>query len=38
MRPPTYGLGRDFNEDLMVEMGRRGAGNHYYGDTAADLF
>ncbi len=34
----TYGLGRDFNEDLMVEMGKRGAGNHYYGDTAADLF
>lgn len=34
----TYGLGRDFNEDLMVEMGERGGGNHYYGDTAADLF
>jgi Ca-activated chloride channel family protein len=34
----TYGLGRDFNEELMVEMGKRGAGNHYYGDTAADLF
>ena len=34
----TYGLGRDFNEQLMVEMGKRGAGNHYYGDTAADLF
>lgn len=34
----TYGLGRDFNEDLMVEMGKRGAGNHYYGETAADLF
>ncbi|MBD5804513.1 von Willebrand factor type A domain protein [Azoarcus sp. Aa7] len=34
----TYGLGRDFNEDLMVEMGRRGGGNHYYGYTAADLF
>ena len=34
----TYGLGRDFNEDLMVGMGRRGAGNHYYGDTSADLF
>jgi Ca-activated chloride channel family protein len=33
----TYGLGREFNEELMVEMGRRGAGNHYYGDTAADL-
>jgi len=34
----TYGLGRDFNEDLMVAMGERGGGNHYYGDTAADLF
>lgn len=34
----TYGLGRDFNEELMVEMGKRGNGNHYYGDTAADLF
>jgi Ca-activated chloride channel family protein len=34
----TYGLGRDFNEELMIEMGKRGAGNHYYGDTAADLF
>ena len=34
----TYGLGRNFNEDLMVEMGKRGMGNHYYGDTAADLF
>jgi Ca-activated chloride channel family protein len=34
----TYGLGCHFNEELMVEMGKRGAGNHYYGDTAADLF
>jgi len=34
----TYGLGSDFNEDLMVEMGKQGRGNHYYGDTAADLF
>lgn len=34
----TYGLGHKFNEELMVEMGKRGAGNHYYGDTAADLF
>jgi len=34
----TYGLGRDFNEDLMVAMAERGGGNHYYGDTAADLF
>lgn len=34
----TYGLGRDFNEELMVDMAKRGSGNHYYGDTAADLF
>lgn len=34
----TYGLGRSFNEELMVEMGKRGGGNHYYGDTAADLY
>lgn len=34
----TYGLGRDFNEDLMVGMAKSGLGNHYYGDTAADLF
>ena len=34
----TYGLGRSFNEDLMVEMATKGLGNHYYGDTAADLF
>jgi Ca-activated chloride channel family protein len=34
----TYGLGRDFNEDLMVAMARKGQGNHYYGDTASDLF
>lgn len=34
----SYGLGRDFNEDLMVAMARAGQGNHYYGDTARDLF
>jgi Ca-activated chloride channel family protein len=34
----TYGLGRHFNEELMIEMAKRGGGNHYYGDTAADLF
>jgi Ca-activated chloride channel family protein len=33
----TYGLGNNFNEDLMVAMGQTGRGNHYYGDTAADL-
>jgi Ca-activated chloride channel family protein len=34
----TYGLGHDFNEELMVEMARRGNANHYYGDTPTDLF
>ncbi|MCU0897359.1 MAG: VWA domain-containing protein [Burkholderiales bacterium] len=34
----TYGLGRSFNEDLMVEMARAGQGSHYYGETAEDLF
>lgn len=33
----TYGLGNNFNEDLMVAMARSGGGNHYYGDTADDL-
>lgn len=33
----TYGLGRSFNEDLMVAMARAGGGSHYYGDTAEDL-
>ena len=33
----TYGLGRNFNEELMVEMARAGQGNHYYGQTAEDL-
>lgn len=34
----TYGLGRSFNEELMISMAQKGQGNHYYGDTAADLF
>ena len=34
----TYGLGRNFNEDLMVAMAKSGQGNHYYGATAQDLF
>lgn len=34
----TYGLGHHFNEDLMVAMARAGQGNHYYGETAQDLF
>ena len=33
----TYGLGNEFNEDLMLAMARAGRGNAYYGDTAADL-
>ncbi len=33
----TYGLGRNFNEDLMLGMARAGQGNDYYGCTADDL-
>ena len=33
----TYGLGRDFNETLMLAMAAAGRGNAYYGQTAADL-
>ncbi|MSR09960.1 MAG: VWA domain-containing protein [Gammaproteobacteria bacterium] len=33
----TYGLGRGFNEDLMIGMARAGQGNTYYGQTAEDL-
>jgi Ca-activated chloride channel family protein len=33
----TYGLGGDFNEQLMVQMARAGRGNSYYGQTAQDL-
>lgn len=33
----TVGLGRHFNEDLMIGMARAGAGQHYYGQTAEDL-
>lgn len=34
----TVGLGRNFNEALMLAMGQRGGGRQYYGQTAADLF
>ena len=34
----TVGLGRGFNEDLMMEMARSGGGQNYYGQTAADLY
>lgn len=30
----TYGLGRGFNEDLMIAMANAGQGNAYYGETA----
>jgi Ca-activated chloride channel family protein len=33
----TYGLGENFNEDLMLAMARSGRGNGYYGQTADDL-
>ena len=33
----TYGLGRHFNESLMIQMAKAGGGSHYYGDTAEDL-
>ncbi|WP_089961549.1 VWA domain-containing protein [Limnohabitans sp. 2KL-3] len=34
----TVGLGRSFNEDLMIGMARAGGGQNYYGQTAADLY
>ena len=34
----TVGLGRGFNEELMVEMANSGGGQQYYGQTAEDLF
>lgn len=34
----TVGLGRGFNEDLMIAMARAGGGQQYYGQTAEDLF
>lgn len=34
----TVGLGRGFNEDLMIAMARCGGGQQYFGQTAADLF
>ncbi len=33
----TYGLGEHFNERLMVEMGRAGNGQSYYGQKVEDL-
>ena len=34
----TVGLGRGFNEDLMIGMAKAGGGQQYYGQTATDLF
>ncbi len=34
----TVGLGRSFNEELMIGMARAGGGQQYYGQTAEDLF
>ena len=34
----TVGLGRGFNEDLMVGMATAGGGQHYYGESADDLY
>jgi Ca-activated chloride channel family protein len=33
----TYGLGRHFNEELMIRMANAGQGNPHYGETAEDL-
>ena len=33
----TYGLGQNFNEELMIQMAKAGQGNSYYGETAEDL-
>jgi Ca-activated chloride channel family protein len=33
----TYGLGRMFNEDLMIGMAKHGQGHSYYGSAASDL-
>ncbi len=33
----TYGLGDDFNEELMIQMANGGGGSSYYGETAEDL-
>jgi Ca-activated chloride channel family protein len=34
----TVGLGRGFNEELMLAMAAAGGGQQYYGQTADDLF
>ena len=34
----TVGLGRGFNEELMLAMAQAGGGQQYYGQTAEDLY
>jgi Ca-activated chloride channel family protein len=34
----TVGLGRGFNEELMIGMAKAGGGQQYYGQTAEDLY
>ncbi len=34
----TVGLGRSFNEELMIAMARAGGGQQYYGQRAEDLY
>ena len=34
----TVGLGRQFNEDLMIAMADAGGGQQYFGQTAEDLY
>lgn len=34
----TVGLGRGFNEELMIAMSRTGRGQQYYGQRATDLY
>ena len=34
----TVGLGRGFNEELMIAMASAGGGQQYYGQTAEDLY
>jgi Ca-activated chloride channel family protein len=36
VRTSTYGLGHDFNEELMAAMARKGRGNAYYGSCLDD--
>ncbi|GBL36031.1 uncharacterized protein YfbK [Filimonas sp.] len=33
----TFGVGRDYNEDLMTSMAETGTGNYYFIDNAAEI-